>query len=83
MPVSVEPVKEILRGTGCEVIQAPSSSPPEITLNTPGGSTSRSTAPSASVVSGVKGEGFITTVFPASSAGAIFHTPSSSGKFQA
>ena len=81
LPVSTEPVKEILRGTGCDVIQAPSESPPDTTFTTPGGSTSRITSPSISVVSGVNGEGLITSVFPASSAGAIFHTPSSSGKF--
>ena len=36
----------------------------------------------ASAVSGVNSAGFNTTVFPAASAGAIFHASMSSGKFQ-
>jgi hypothetical protein len=63
------------------VIQAPSPSPPETTFSTPGGSTSRRISPSFRVESGVKGEGLMTTVFPAKSAGAIFQMPSSTGKF--
>ena len=35
----------------------------------------------ASAVSGVNSAGFSTTVFPAASAGAIFHASISSGKF--
>ena len=53
LPVSTEPVKLILRGTGCVVIHAPSSSPPLTMLTTPGGKTSRSSSPTFSVVSGV------------------------------
>ena len=82
LPVSTEPVKETLRTAGCVLTHAPSASPPDTTLSTPGGTTSRSTSPSASVESGVKGEGLITTVFPASSAGAIFHEARITGKFQ-
>ena len=63
------------------MIQAPSSSPPETTLSTPAGSASRRISPSFSVESGVNGDGLSTTVFPASSAGAIFQTASSTGKF--
>ena len=74
-------MKLILRGTGCEVIHAPSSSPPLTMLTTPGGNTSRSSSPTFSVVSGVYGEGFSTSVLPASSAGAIFQKASVSGKF--
>ena len=81
LPVATEPVKLIFRGTGCEVIQPPSSSPPLTTLSTPGGSTSRRTSPSRSVASGVNGDGLSTTVLPASSAGAIFQAASDSGKF--
>ena len=40
-PVSMDPVKLILRGTGWPVMRAPSPSPPLTTFNTPGGSTSR------------------------------------------
>src|SRR5262245_45507122 len=82
LPVATEPVKEILRTAGCAVIQPPSSFPPETMLITPAGTTSRRISPSRSVESGVYGEGFSTIVFPASSAGAIFHTASITGKFQ-
>ncbi len=82
LPVATEPVNEILRTAGCDVIHAPSSSLPDTTLRTPAGSASRRISPSFSVESGVYGDGFNTMVFPASSAGAIFQTPSSTGKFQ-
>jgi hypothetical protein len=52
-PVSTDPVKLTLRGTGCSVIHAPSWSPPLTTLTTPSGSTPRRTSPSLSVDSGV------------------------------
>jgi hypothetical protein len=81
LPVATEPVKLILRGTGCDVIDAPSGSLPLITLSTPGGRTSRRTSPTFRVARGVKGEGLSTMVFPASRAGAIFHEASTSGKF--
>ncbi len=81
LPVSTEPVKLILRGTGCDVIAAPSSSPPLTMLTTPGGNTSRSSSPTWSVVSGVNGDGLRTSVLPASSAGAIFQKARVSGKF--
>ncbi len=55
---------------------------PDTTLSTPAGSASRRISPSFSVESGVNGDGFSTIVFPASSAGAIFQTPSNTGKFQ-
>ena len=50
-------------------------------LTTPGGKTSRSSSPTLSVVSGVKGDGLSTSVLPASSAGAIFQNARVSGKF--
>ena len=81
LPVSIEPVKLILRGTGWLVIQAPSSSPPLTTLSTPGGRTSRSNSPTLRVVSGVNGDGLRTMVLPARSAGAIFQKARVSGKF--
>ncbi len=80
-PVSTEPVKLILRGTGCSVIHAPSSSPPLTTLSTPGGTTSRRISAVLSVVSGVNGEGLSTSVFPARRAGAIFQKARTRGKF--
>src|SRR5947209_13660632 len=81
LPVATDPVKLILRGTGCDVIHDPSESPPLITLNTPGGKTSRSSSPIIKVVNGVKGEGFRTKVLPASRAGAIFQEAKVTGKF--
>ena len=81
LPVATEPVKLILRGTGCDVIHAPRASPPLTTLNTPGGKTSRSSSPIISVLSGVNGDGFSTMVLPARRAGAIFQDARVTGKF--
>ena len=81
-PVATDPVKLIFRTAGCWVIHAPSSSPPLTTLTTPAGSTWFSTSPSIRVDSGVKGDGFSTTVLPARSAGPSFQPASRSGKFQ-
>ena len=75
-PVAVEPVKLTLRGTGWDTMLTPSGSGPVTTLKTPSGSAPRSTRPSSRVASGVNGDGFSTMVFPARSAGAIFHIPS-------
>ena len=82
LPVSVWPVKAILAMPGWAVIHLPSSSPPETTLNTPGGTMSFQISPSFSVESGVNGEGLTMIVSPAISAGAIFHMASITGKFQ-
>jgi hypothetical protein len=81
LPVSIDPVKLTLRGTGWPVIQAPSWSPPLTTLITPGGTTSRSSSTALSVESGVNGDGLRTRVLPATRAGAIFQKPSRTGKF--
>ncbi len=48
----------------------------------PGGSTSAQSSPKRSVVRGVVGAGFMTTVFPARSAGATFIISRITGKFQ-
>ena len=80
-PVAVEPVKLILSMPGWLVIQGPRSSPPETMFSTPSGSTPRSSSPILSVVSGVKGEGFSTRVFPASRAGATLNMARMMGKF--
>src|SRR2546430_7192179 len=82
LPVATEPVKLTLRGTGWDVICAPSPSPPLTTLNTPGGNTSRRSSPTFSVDRGVNGDGFRTMVLPARRAGAIFHEARVTGKFQ-
>ena len=52
-------------------------------LTTPGGrSACCTTSAKSSALRGVVEAGFRTTVFPAASAGAIFHASMSSGKFQ-
>ncbi len=79
LPVSIEPVKLTLRGIGCEVIHAPSSSPPLTAFTTPGGTTSRRSSTAFRVDSGVNGEGLTTSVLPASNAGAIFQNARVSG----
>ncbi len=52
---------------------------PVITLRTPLGRTSAAYSASLSVLIGVVSAGLSTTVFPAASAGAIFHTAIMSG----
>ncbi len=68
---------------GCSTIAWPTVAPlPVMTFSTPGGNpTSIASSPSASAVSGVWLAGFRMTVLPVASAGATFHTASSSGKF--
>src|SRR3546814_1249137 len=72
LPVSTEPVKLILRGTGCDVIDAPSGSLPLTTLSTPGGRTSRRTSPTFDVAPGVNTAGRGTMLLPAEMAGAVY-----------
>ncbi len=74
-------MKLILAKPGWLVIIGPRSSPPLITLNTPGGKMSANSCPIFSVHSGVKGEGFSTMVLPATRAGATFHMARLTGKF--
>ncbi len=83
-PVTSEPVKLILRTSGCSTSALPTSAPnPVTTLTTPGGRPASSrTATSWSVLTEVNSDGLITTVHPAASAGASFHASSSSGEFQ-
>ena len=80
-PVAVDPVKLILSKPGWLVIHGPSASPPVMILRTPGGSRSLTSSPNLSVVSGVKGDGFSTIVFPASSAGPTLNIARIIGKF--
>ena len=83
LPTSVEPVKAILSTSSCLTSAAPARPSPVTMLTTPGGSSAwRQTSAKKSAVSGVVSAGFSTTVFPAASAGAIFHASISSGKFQ-
>src|SRR5690606_20420294 len=77
------PVKLILFTPGCATRAAPTSGPPGTTLTTPGGKPAASISlASSSVVTGVCSAGLSTTVQPAASAGASFHTAAISGTFQ-
>ena len=66
-------------GVGCATSARPVSRSPQITLNTPGGKNSAAISAISSVDSGVVSDGLSTTVLPAASAGAIFHTAIISG----
>jgi hypothetical protein len=81
LPTSVDPVNATL-STSPLTISAPARPSPVTMLTTPGGSSAwRTTSQKRRAVSGVVSAGFSTTVFPAASAGAIFHASISSGKF--
>jgi hypothetical protein len=82
-PTAVEPVKAILAMPGCSTIAWPVAPSPVTMLTTPFGSpASRQISAKSKAVSEVYSAGFRTTVFPAASAGAIFHASIRSGKFQ-
>ena len=72
IPARVEPVMEIIRGTGCAASRAPVSRSPQTRLTTPGGKTSCALRTSQAEEAGVVSEGFSTAVLPAASAGASF-----------
>jgi hypothetical protein len=82
-PVSVAPVKPILRTAGCLIRASPTVPPgPVTTFSTPGGRpASRNSLITSMIVNGVVVAGFTTTVFPASSAGPILLPISETGKF--
>ena len=83
VPISFEPVKLMARMRGSSTSRSPTALPgPVMTLRTPLGSPA-STKASASrcVQMGVSEAGFKTTVQPATSAGAVFHTGIAKGKF--
>ena len=79
MPARVDPVIEIIRGTGWAASRAPVSRSPQTTLTTPGAKASCALRPSQTVEAGVVSEGLRTTVLPAARAGAIFQTAIISG----
>src|SRR5262245_49011827 len=81
-PVATLPVNEIFRTPGFDARCAPSSLPPESTFSTPGGTISFRMSATMRDVSGVYGDGFATTVLPASQEGASFHASRITGKFQ-
>ena len=74
MPARTEPVTDTIAGVSCSTIARPVSRSPQMTLNTPGGRNSAAISASSAVVAGVVSLGFSTTVLPAASAGANFHT---------
>jgi len=81
--VAGPPVKAMWSTPGCAVSAAPAPAPePVTTFITPGGrpACSKSCASSSSDAD-VNSLGLITMVFPAASAGAIFHIASISGEF--
>ena len=82
LPTSVEPVNAILATSEWRTISSPVRPSPVTMFTTPGGRpASAHNSAKRSAVSGVNSAGFSTTVFPAASAGAIFHASMSSGKF--
>ena len=84
LPTSVEPVKPILRMSGCVSNSLPTRRERLVvsTLNTPGGRpASWVTWAMASAVSGVADAGFSTTEQPAARAGAILRVTIVAGKF--
>jgi hypothetical protein len=74
MPAGTLPVMATSCGTSWATSAAPVSRSPQMTLSTPGGSTSAASSARRSVVTGVVSLGLRTTVLPAASAGAIFQT---------
>ena len=79
MPARTEPVIDTMSGIGCSTSARPVSRSPQTTLNTPAGRNSAATSASSRVEAGVVSDGLSTTVLPAASAGAIFHTAIISG----
>ena len=83
LPTSVDPVKTILRTSGCETKRSPTTEPlPGITMKTSSGSpASRASSARRIAVSGVSSAGLSTTVLPAASAGAKPQPAIGIGKF--
>ena len=81
-PTSVEPVNAILSISLCLTISAPVLPSPVTMLTTPLGNPACWQISANNIaVKLVYSAGFKTTVFPAASAGAIFHASISNGKF--
>ena len=73
LPVAVSPVIETIRTFGWPTSASPMSEPePDSTFTTPAGKTSARLSPKASAVSGVRADGFRTTVLPVARAGPSF-----------
>jgi hypothetical protein len=73
LPVAVSPVIDTIRTLGCPTSSSPISEPdPARTLTTPSGRCSARISAKRSADSGVRIEGFRTTVLPVASAGPSF-----------
>jgi hypothetical protein len=83
LPTSVEPVKEILRTSGCRARAEPAAPPgPGTTLSTPGGKPASAASSARSrAESGVADAGLTTIELPTASAGATFQVVMAKGKF--
>ena len=83
LPTSVDPVKTILRTSGCSTSRCPTTEPlPGSTVNTSSGSPASSASSASRIaVSGVSSAGLRTTVLPAASAGANAQPAIGIGKF--
>jgi hypothetical protein len=79
MPARTDPVMDTIWGTGESTRSRPVSRSPHTTLTTPGGSTSFISWAISTVLTGVVSDGFSTTVLPAATTGAHFHTAIISG----
>ncbi len=79
MPARVEPVIDTSCGIGWATSARPVSRSPQTTLSTPGGRNSAAISASSRLDTGVVSDGLRTTVLPAASAGANFHTAIISG----
>ncbi|GCB39244.1 hypothetical protein CITFRE_13790 [Citrobacter freundii] len=73
-PARTEPVIETSEAFGFETTSEPVLALPNTTLNAPLGNNGAASSANSSVLTGVVSLGFNTTVLPAASAGAIFHT---------
>ena len=74
MPARTEPVIDTICGISCATSARPVAALPQTTFSTPGGRNSAAISASSSEVTGVVSDGLSTTVLPAASAGANFHT---------
>ena len=82
-PVLWPPVNDTPATSGCSTSAPPIEPPPRIRLNTPlGKPASWMISVSACAVAGVSDAGFMTTVLPKASAGALFQAGIAIGKFQ-
>ncbi len=80
LPMSELPVKATAATSRCSTNAAPTSAPPFTTLTMPAGiPASDASRASSSAVTGVCGEGLMTTALPAASAGATFQLVSEKG----